>query len=149
MIRGESMDKYNYKKPVAKYKPGDRFITTIGKLMPGHNGYGYYVDYMMDTDQNIDEKEDYYCGGWLTRQEMLDGMIYLGGRLEREEPAKNIIDQLNIFELKTVLWRAVKKMESALKCTKCPVFPECKQGALECRVRILEELLRADDEKDI
>ena len=148
MIRGESADKYNDKKPVAKYKEGDRFITTIGKLMPGHNGCGHYVDYMMDTDQNIDEKEDYYCGGWLTRQEMLDGMIYLGGRLDGEESAKNVIDQLNIFELKAALWRAVQKMENALDCFECPAS-KCKRKASECRERILEELLRADDEKEI
>ncbi len=145
----EHTDKYNDKEPVTKYKVGDRFITRIDKLIPGRNGNGYYMDYMLDTDPNISEKEDYYCGGWLTRQEILDGMIYLGGRLDGEEPAKNIIEKLNCSELKAALWRAVQKMESALKCTNCPVYLECKQGAPECRVRILEELLRNDDEKGI
>ena len=145
MIRGESMDKYNDKKPVAKYKVGDRFITTIGKLSPGHNGYGHYVDYMMDIDPNISEKEDCFCGGWLTRQEMLDGMIYLGGRRKDEGSAKDIIDSMDIIEAKEALWRAVQKMEAALTCTKCPVFRDCHNGRDECRERILKELLKDNE----
>lgn len=140
----ENMEKYNDKKPIAKYKVGDRFITTIDKLMPNHNGYGYYVDYMMDTDPNISEKEDAFCGGWRTRQELLDGMIYLGGRWEGDEPAKNLIDKLNCIELKAALWRAIENMQKNLKCKKCPVYLECKQVSPECRARILEELLIAD-----
>ena len=142
----ENMEKYNDKKPIAKYKVGDRFITTIDKLMPNHNGYGYYVDYMMDTDPNISEKEDAFCGGWRTRQELLDGMIYLGGRWEGDEPAKNLIDKLNCKELKVALRRAIQYMEKALKCEKCPAYSERDRDEIECRERILEELLIDDEE---
>lgn len=61
--------------------------------------------------------------------------------MKKDENLEKLISELTEEEAKAALEQAVMKMEAALKCRECPIFQKCFRGAIECRERILAELL--------